>query len=245
MKDIEKLFKDKLQHHREAPPEESWEKLQELWNDNRKPKRRIGWWLAASISVVAMLSGLFYQTGHHMGQQSSDRIAIEISNISRSTPYEKVVPKEVDMVKPPRPNQTLDLATNGLVEVASAPSSVNKMPDTENAYSVKQLPVVERIEVDYQEKHDYLATSDPAQLPLPTLAHAPTSTKPSVTIIYKSGETETSVKKISGSVNPLEKAVSFLANIKENGVGFSELRSAKSELFSKAFSNDREETPAE
>jgi hypothetical protein len=81
------------------------------------------------------------------------------------------------------------------------------------------------------------------QKTLIAVAETPVEQNPTVTIIYKSGNGEK--KEETTTKNPLTKAADFLANIKENGVGFSELRSAKSEIISKAFSSKRDPMSAE
>lgn len=252
MKDIEDLFKQKLQHHPVAPPADTWEKLQASWQQKER-KKKGGWlWLAASVALLLMLGGAFY-LGYD-ATNSVEPIAIELPAQWEAN----------DATVPPAPH----IANEGQKEVAVI------IPEVERAESEKAEPVVQKdvqtpqrnaeleemlvieqlakveatapLEVTASEPIIYQLPEEPLIAEVSDILKSPA--KPTVTIIYKSGGmVQESVQETEAPEDrkPLEKALAFFTNIKENGVGFSELRSAKSELISKAFSNKREPMSAE
>ena len=251
MKDIEQLFKEKLQHQQVTPPADTWEKLEGAWQQ-KEHKKKGGWlWLAASIALLLASGGVFYL--NYYRPQANTSIAIDLPDTSRTG-------EAIALQAPKVPDETLEEQENVIAETSLdvareeqttvADKKVSEEPDPELAQqslTPEQIHLPEPLAQIEAVQPEVIPHSVPTHINLPDqtlLAEASTNSKPKVTIIYKSGRTNSPVEE-EETKNPLEKAVSFLNNIKENGVGFSELRSAKTELLTKAFSNKREPMSAE
>ena len=239
MNDIEKLLKDKLQHHSVTPPAEVWETLQDSLQQQQK-KKAGWWWIAASIALLATIGAFFYLNNYPTVLPESSGIANK--------------PAVVEPIEPESPNSVTEFQDNSTTPIAMVQSKPLQAELTESSTSaavqttgvvtkVERMKPVVRLDVNSFEVQTSSPKSLLQQKALIAVAEATVERTPTVTIIYKSGRGE--VKEEKTTKNPLKKAASFLASIKENGVGFSELRSAKSEIISKAFSSKRDPMPAE
>ena len=78
----------------------------------------------------------------------------------------------------------------------------------------------------------------------PTMASSPESSpvaqRRTITVIYKPGGQRAKAKPSASETGLFAKTLSFLDDVKENGIGYSELRSAKSELVDQVFSRKSE-----
>jgi len=143
-------------------------------------------------------------------------------------------------------NSTTPIATirpQPLAAKVATPVSSSSVQSTDVINNAERIQPVARLDVNLPKEMAPKPQPMLQQNSLVAVTETPIENTPTVTIIYKSGGGE--VKEENTNMNPLAKAANFLASIKEKGVGFSELRSVKSEIISKAFSGNREPMPAE
>ena len=231
MDDIEKLFKEKLAQHTVAPPPQVWEQLEQA----QEKKKGAWWWMAASVAILLLAGVALVFT-----QQSTinDTVAIDLPSIQSETPDLPTI----EMLKP-LPKHLPNVA--GPAVAAKITPSVTTISSTSTSQAAEvntttypaTLAKIETIS-------PVVSQSSLDQLPQTLLvAEATVPPRTTVTIIYKSGKADDSATE--EHKKPLKKAFAFLADLKEGGVGFSELRSAKSEIIYKAFSSKREPMAAE
>ncbi|MEM9671000.1 MAG: hypothetical protein ACFB15_27700 [Cyclobacteriaceae bacterium] len=243
MNDIEKLFKEKIQHYPVTPPAEVWETLQDSLQQQRQKKKAGWWWMAASIVLLATAGAFFYLNNQPTVLPESRGIANNPVVVQPVEPLKSISPGSDTESEV---NHTAPLATvqPKLLPVETTESSVAVVAQTTRVINnPERMRPVARLDISPLEEEN--TSINPMLQPknLIAIAKMPVESTPTVTIIYKSGGEE--VKEENTNKNPLTKAANFLASIKENGVGFSELRSAKSEIISKAFSSKRDPIPAE
>jgi len=241
MNDIEKLFKDKLQHHPVTPPAEVWETLQSSLQQQQRKKRAGWWWMAASITLLATVGAFFYLNNQPTVLPKGSEIANNPAAVQPVEPIQSQSPSAEFQDDSTAPIATI--RPQPLSAKAATPVSSVSMPSTYVVKKVERMQPITRLELNSLEETTLKSKPMLLQNSLVAVAQTPDEDTPTVTIIYKSGGGE--VKEENTNKNPLAKAANFLASIKENGVGFSELRSAKSEIISKAFSGNREPMPAE
>lgn len=253
MKDIEQLFKEKLQQQAVSPPGDTWDKLEDAWQQKEHKKKGSWLWLAASIALLLTLGTVFYM--HYDQIQSNAPVAVELPDSSKSGEQVAIdIPKAAD--GDTSEELTVRDTDSGLDQEVEVTKKIEKPTISEELSPEMAQRSSTPNEVEIPEPLAHIETmqladafsAEPSIIERPKpglLADASTDVKPKMTIIYKSGSSSASDEEEAETRNPLEKAVGFLNNIKENGVGFSELRSAKSELLSKAFSNKREAMPAQ
>ncbi|WKN40547.1 hypothetical protein [Tunicatimonas pelagia] len=229
MNDIEKLFKEKLSQHPVAPPPGVWEKLERT--QVQKKKKGAWWWMAASVVFLLLAGVTFVFT--QQPTTTNDTVAIELPKVGSETletvtaKMPKPLPKNLPKVIEPTPVAETRLATTVITQKTD--------PEESTAEIVQRLASIDKVKTTSPQEPQYTVN----QLPETDLiADASARAKTAVTIIYKSGKADESVEE--EPKKPLRKAIAFLADIKYGGVGFSELRSAKSEIISKAFTNKRE-----
>lgn len=110
----------------------------------------------------------------------------------------------------------------------TVPKVTNASPSTTPVYEV--LPSAE-VRLDRSVAEELASLDAP-----PTAAVAQRRT---VTVIYKPGNRSPKTAEINQNDKFLSKTLSFLEDVKKNGLAFSELRSAKSELIDNVFSRDQ------
>ncbi len=234
MDDIEKLFKEKLAQHPVVPPPGVWEKLQQT--QVQEKKKGAWWWIAASVALLLLAGVAFIFT--QQTTTSSDTVAAELPRVQPEVP--KLAAE--DMPKPLLKRIPKTVESIPIVKVLSPTTAVSQTsaPERSQIEVTQHLASIDKVETtsppEYQPKLDQLPQA--AQI-----VDALVQPKTTVTIIYKSGKADDEM--IEETKKTFKKAFAFLADIKEGGLGFSELRSAKSEIISKAFSNKREPMAAE
>lgn len=246
MSDIEKLFKEKLAHHSVAPPPDVWDKLQAAQQQEDSQKKGAWWWVAASVAMLLTLGGIFLLNDR--STEPGEQVAIETSTIPEVTePSAPEAPtSSVESFQDQStPSEVAALESNDESKKSLNQVSVESTSDDEPVNKVDRPDPIAKIEAGplVEENSWKPANYSLPQETISTEAIALAQEAPTVTIIYKSGKSKE--VKSTETKRPFGKAATFLANIKENGVGFSELRAAKSEIISKAFSNRREAMPAE
>ncbi|MGB3588683.1 MAG: hypothetical protein WBA23_19200 [Tunicatimonas sp.] len=234
MDDIEKLFKEKLAQHPVAPPPGVWEKLQQT----QVQEKKIGawWWMAASIALLLLAGAAFIFT--QQPPTTNDKVAIVLPKIQSKIP--KLASE--DMPKPLLKHTPETVAAIPQAEVLSPTATVSQVPASEKSQTRATQRLVSIDKIETTSPQEYQPKVNPLR-PAARIADVSVQPKTAVTIIYKSGKVDNEA--IEEPNRPLKKALTFFADIKEGGVGFSELRSAKSEIISKAFSSKREPMAAE
>ncbi|MEO0330661.1 MAG: hypothetical protein AAF223_03100, partial [Bacteroidota bacterium] len=213
-----------------------WKQLQQA---QAAEERKGGWWwVAASVALFLLLGSVFLINYQSVSPANSIATELKVKKDQKAVEEVSPVPSaEEEMVvkaqvTPPKQIESLPVKNEvgkstelklpmELVKI-KRPVTLAKLNSTIPKTTKSDLPK--------------LVQASPDQL----IAQTSDEANQSLTIIYKSGAT-----KKSASNRPLEKAFAFLNNVKERGVGFSELRSAKSEIIYKAFSNKQESMPAE
>ncbi|MEM6842806.1 MAG: hypothetical protein AAF632_11315 [Bacteroidota bacterium] len=230
MNDIEKLFKEKLAQHPVAPPPGVWEQLQQA--QAAKQQKGGWWWVAASVALLFSLGSIFLL--NHRPDSSTDRVAIELDFAESQQPLAQLPP--VPSVK--KEAVVEKQAVYEQPERISRPDVMERNLEPEQAIEpIVPSVTLAKIEPTVPGEGTFQLSGPVLTEALPELAIAQVSMpeRQSITIIYKSGSKEKTESK-----KPLEKAFAFLAQVKEGEVGFSELRSAKSEIIAKAFSSKPE-----
>ncbi|MEM9832529.1 MAG: hypothetical protein AAF944_17985 [Bacteroidota bacterium] len=236
MNDIEKLFKEKLAQHPVAPPPGVWEQLQQA----QAAEEREGgwWWIAASVALFLLLGSVFLINYRSIAPANS--VATELKSGEDQKAVEKISPVPLAEEKVIAKVQTTPLEKIKSIPVANEVRKNSELKLPVEAVEIKRPTTLAKLNPTIPKTTEYDLPKLVQVLPDQAIAQALGKANQSVTIIYKSG----TVKK-SEPNRPLEKAFAFLTNVKEGGVGFSELRSAKSEIISKAFSNKQESMPTE
>ena len=236
MNDIEKLFKENLAQHPVAPPLGVWEQLQQAQAaDERK---RGWWWIAASVALFLLLGSVFLL--YYQSISPANPVATELRVEDDQKSVEEIRPTPLAEEKVTAKEQTTSPKKMESIPVKSEVRKTPKLKLPVEVVKIKRPVTLAKLNATVPQAMESDLPKLVQALPDQAIAQTLGEESQSVTIIYKSG-----TAKKSEPNRPLEKAFAFLTNVKEGGVGFSELRSAKSEIISKAFSNKQESMPAE
>ncbi len=241
MKDIEKLFEEKLKHHQVSPAPQSWDRLQQQMQGKYK-KRAIPMFAWQAAAVVVLLAGAslirhFYvqqtQSSGNVAQQQvhlpkeaeqdtgSTRVYSHDSPQKPTPPVAQWQPEEVTKAKHKKLEQVVRAQQSFSQQQASrAPSEVRP----EAVALPGEVP-----QVASQQVHRFTATADEASARMaePSFV-AITERHMPITITYKADPMEEKGQD--------RKVFAFLDNLKSSNISFSELRQAKDDLVAKAFS---------
>ena len=239
MNDIEKLFSEKITHHEVAPPPDAWDTLSETLRQNRR--RRMWYWSAAAVLLLlgATLSGILLM------QPPTETTLTQLpTNVPG--PVEKVepLPADTDEAFPVAVKEMLRLPAAGLDEVSSQERPV-ALVNERTVVKSASVPVTETkedaIESDHASTSSQTLVVDASRYKNPTsddtVSRAESLPDPSsVTVIYQPNQSTLAKKNSLGQ--RIDKTLTF---IEDHGLGFHELRSAKSNLLEKVFSKEKEE----
>lgn len=241
MKDIEKLFKEKLKNHQVVPPAQSWEKLHEQLHAKQKKLTMLYWKIAASILVFVGAVVVAYV---YLGGDSQPSRVISDNTVQQALPGTKRedTPSGKDNKAEERENISVEKQP-AIEEEASDRIKKEKLPPAINAireekvdnetlpdpYFLAEVPKIQSATVHA------LATKEQAAN-LASVIPAPLhEDNPPIKIIYKGAKPQE-------KNSTLEKTLAFLDHLKSTPISFSELRQAKDELITRAFSfKDNEE----
>lgn len=235
MKEFDKIFSEKLYHHKTTPPADLWGAMDEALDREQNKKKKIVFWrVAAAIALLLVAGSLFW-----VNQDAPSPVQLSEENASSLESVQPVAPRQQDALAS---EEEREVSREMEERVPKQTESVSESPATiphqyaeakaetpKGATSVDEVsPVTNRALPPELEKINprqptlaELSSDQPA-----TLAALPQNSE-RVTIIYRPGE-------------PLEKAekgkpLEVLADIKNTGITFAEIRSAKSELLAKVF----------
>lgn len=246
MKDIEKLFEDTLKNHKVVPPAHTWEKLHHHLHGKQRKLKLLYWKIAAS--VVLVIGAVVAISVFLDGQSVQPSIVVLENTIQDQLPENKTYEE------PSNEGNKVEKLENTSSEQQQPIAKAKK----ESAKQVKKtkLPTV----TDSEKKQETEDLSKPA-----FLATVPTVQPNTVQSLKLSGNVTENhdltritlvslddknppMKVIYKGANPqekntsLEKTFAFLDHLKSTNISLSELRQAKDDLITKAFSSkDHEE----
>lgn len=237
MEDFDKIFSEKLYNQKTAPPPDLWGAMDEALDREQRNKKKIIYWRVAAAVLLLMVAG-----GLLWINDNSATTPTEMSKVNEASPetVEELKPEQYDAL-------ALDRATDNPLQdkEEQANHEATQTPD-------KSVKLVERVESEDADRADQpaifqvknpdrgnvekteLEKMQPIQPALAgleadqpaTLVFLPDYPE-TVTIIYKPGEGKSEVE--------MGKPLEMLADIKNSGISFAEIRSAKSELLAKVF----------
>lgn len=237
MEDFDNIFSEKLYNHKTAPSSDLWGAMDEALDREQRNKKKIIYWRVAAAVLLLMVAG-----GLLWINDNSATMPAEMSKVNEasSETVEALKPEKYDAL-------ALESATgNPLPDKEEQANHVaTPTPDTsvkfveqvesEDAGRTDQPDIVQNKNPDRDnvEKTD-LEKIQPLQPALadleadqPAFLAAIPEYPETVTIIYKPGEGKAKVE--------MGKPLEMLADIKNGGISFAEIRSAKSELLAKVF----------
>ena len=251
-KNIDKLFSEKLAHHEVVPPAATWETLAGALRQKRR-KRRVGYWSVAAavllmVATTVLIVGLERESTVPVAQEqkpspedsgslAADKSSTVDHQVRTSEPKPTSLPQREtstpvvvsetstlpvtsppEMKEPARLEERLVTAPPALAEreIQETPLPTNEKKSTRQTYVV---------DASRYKKAD-TTTTQTAESDQPS----------EVTVIYQPNPSALARKKSLGQ--RIDKTLTF---IQDHGIGFSELRSAKSHLVDKVFSKDEPE----
>lgn len=251
MNDIEKLS-EKLRNHTITPPPESWQTLAQGLHQKRRKKRIAYWWVAAAV----LLLGVAITWIGLEKQVLTPRVAQQVVADSITVSKEALIIDSQDVIEDIGINSKgeLKLVTETLSKHPSAVSEVSdvepsllsdelsiKIPSPSPlATGKKETRVIEEVRVDSEQstarQPTLIVEASRYRKLTPKIdtlqAGEEVMTRGSaVTVIYQPNPATLAEKKSLGQ--KIDRTLTFL---EEHGIGYSELRLAKSDLVDKLFS---------
>lgn len=228
-KEIDFLFKNKLQNATKKPSDEAWYKLNAKLQKEKAGKNLLWLKIAASVIVIIGISWLLVR---------NDINSVKTLPVVKSTTVKKITPLIPET----------ELANNNIEEKILNPVMV-KSEAAKNKFVAKKKPkrpiVSETVtEPAYVNKEADTATTQPIKImPYNTenkqLVANIEKELPEVTIIYKKGNREQAA--VAANTAPtdkksaLEKIWNVAKEIKNGEIGMADIRSTKDELFAFEF----------
>lgn len=249
MKDIEKLFQEKLKNHQVVPPAKTWEKLNTRLHQKRKKLTLFYWKIAASILVFIGGVGVAYI---HLNGPNTPLPRVGSNHLTQHSLPEM----KVDEV-PATESKPSEESKNFYMEPKQ--TAVETEKDSSDPIKEKKLPSSTKANQSQKENADTKVFSKPHDLtevptiqpntirPLAIKEYLEDPVLPQVTLISRA-EGNSPIKIIYKGAKPqekhtsLEKTFAFIDHLKSANISFSELRKAKDEWITKTFSakNDEE-----
>ena len=253
MKDIEKLFSEKLSHHEVVPPTAAWETLAEALQQKRRQRRAGYRWVAAALlllgTTTVLLIGLnpapenalpvAQQPAVVAGPLAADHA--EPANDPAALPDKEIKPvaqRPASKRAPALEKPTAPMVSSPRAEEPKHPEELPvTTPPVLAERAVKGVPLLPQesaptnptLVVDASRYKKADSTADEATEPV----------RPAeVTVIYQPNPSTLAKKSSLGQ--RIDKTLTF---IQDHGISFSELRSAKSDFINKVFSNEKPDEP--
>ena len=244
MKNIEHLFSEKLKNHEVAPPAATWNALTDALQRNRR-KQRMKYRLVAAVlllmgATLALTLWMYRETAPPVAQDLPDTLSqplaggpLQVDNQSDTIQNsaklasKRSAPKQLPVLKESA-TQATDLPVirkSSLPEELpmAVPPSLSAEKASEVVLPVNEEEPITRTFVVDASRYKKSAVNTTSEI---------RQTAPSkVTVIYQPNPSALAKKNSLGE--KIEKTLTFLEN---HGIGFSELRSAKSNLVDKVFS---------
>ena len=251
MNDIEKLS-EKLRNHTVAPPPVAWQTLAQGLHQKRRKKRVAYWWVAAAVALL----GVAITWIGLENQNLVPRVAQQTVTDSVAVNKEALVADNQDVI------EDIDIDSKGELKLVTEtsskhPSAVSEVSEVEPSLlsdelsinipspsplvaGKKETRVIEEMKADSEQSTARQPTliveasryrksapkTDTLQAEEEVMTHGS-----AVTIIYQPNPATLAEKKSLGE--KIDRTLTFL---EEHGIGYSELRSAKSDLVDKLFS---------
>jgi hypothetical protein len=134
---LDRVFREKLENHQEAPSPAAWDKLESQLNPAEQPKKNFWWAIAAAMPLLLGLGYLIWSQAPQEEQVNSlatTEEVLEIPPVSASSPEAETVVSEGDQ-KP------VSLAETSITS-ASKPAQKSKNLPRENFQKVDLEPMV-------------------------------------------------------------------------------------------------------
>ena len=253
MNDIDKLIEEKLKSHEVAPPAATWETLAGALQQKRR-QRRIGYWSAAAALLLVGAAAILI-VWLNQGKETAKPVAQEPAVVSRPLATDETLPED-------HPIATLGEEKRSVAQPSTpepVASSETPMPPVAQPPVKKKRARVEELPLTVPpvlaEKETEVLSASQQKPTQPTLVvnasrykktdsvteEQTASADPSeVTVIYQPNPSTLAKKKSIGQ--QIGKTLTFIQN---HGIGFSELRSAKSNLVNRVFSDNEPAEPSD
>lgn len=234
MKDFDKIFSEKLYDHKTPPPADLWGAMDEALDHEQNKKKKIIFWRVAAAIALLLVAG----TPFWVNQDTVSPFQLSEENASSVESVQPIAPRQQDVLALEESEVSREMEERGSKQtesVSESPATFAEQYTQTKAAAVEETNTMEELTPEPKRAlPPELEKINPTQ---PTLAEL-SSDQPAtlavlpqnpdrVTIIYSPGE-------------PLQKAdkgkpLEVLADIKNTGISFAEIRSAKSELLAKVF----------
>lgn len=99
---LDRVFREKLENHLEAPSPAAWDKLDTQLNPSEQPKKNFWWAIAAAMPLLLGLGYLIWSQAPQAEQESSlatTEEVLEIPPVLESTPEAETAASQVDQKK--------------------------------------------------------------------------------------------------------------------------------------------------
>ncbi len=228
MKEIEKLFEEKLKHHQVTPPAGSWEKLHSQLHTPAKRSLAFYRKIAASVLLLLAAAVVVYLYLNKAVSPVTPDIAVkqETQQIIPKADQPLAEEKEI-LTKLPMAQQDQQSAKQQAVLQKKSAGKPAGKTDADDSYLV-QKPWTKVSKVASQSFQELALKNDAASQAITDIspADALTSYQP-VTIVYRDAKPE--------------KTFGLFSYLKSANISLSELRQTKDELIDKAFSSKSQE----
>ena len=253
MNHLDKIFNNKLKHHKTDPPDNLWDKIDTALEENNRKKKAFMYWKVAAAIVLILSAGVgIYQfNGQNGSTQLADTTQLDESFQNESKglnsqrgPSPKQLEETVKDIDPPIVTRKVETTkgenlgqTQGLENINNeskldiyANESPSEDAKNELILQLTQIDKVKPMNIDTSTFSSFellasLENLSPVSLP--------------ITVIYKPGSAQNTV---AADQNDTTNPLALLAELKSSGLGFTEIRSAKSALIAKVFSKIESET---
>ena len=252
MNDIEKLS-EKLRNYTVKPPPEAWQTLAQGLHQKRRKKRVAYWWAAAAVVLLGVAITWLGLENQNLVPRVAQQAVTDSVTVSKEVLIvdNQVVTKDADIdseselksvtENPNKHPSAMPAVSDVEPSLLSDELSIKIPSPSPLAIGKKETRVIEGVRVDYEQSTARQPTliveasryrkaapkTDTLQAEEEVMTHGSAA----VTVIYQPNPATLAEKKSLGQ--KIDRTLTFL---EEHGIGYSELRSAKSDLVDKLFS---------
>ncbi|MDF9797669.1 hypothetical protein OKW21_002932 [Catalinimonas alkaloidigena] len=261
MHDFDKIFSEKLYHHKTPPPANGWDQLNSALDKEQHAKRKVIFWRVAAVVLLLLLGGTGWwfgsqpQTDTQLADKNSTETIIPKASEKDFSPEEET--NLLALEEKRSSNTTADTNERSDKNQNNDAENIVKQPlskepkDMLNKQNTQPTPHAQLVYASRDEKQSDNFDDEPkleqiqrvetvnveplAPLEKELLAMEPVKTdiNTPVTIIYKPGAAPDDEEK--------NIALELLSELRNSNISFSEIRNAKAELLAKVFSKKENE----
>jgi hypothetical protein len=155
---LDRVFREKLENHQEAPSPAAWDKLESQLNPAEQPKKNFWWAIAAAMPLLLGLGYLIWSQAPQEEQVNSlatTEEVLEIPPVLASSPEAETVVSEgdqkpVSLAETSAPSKSTPNLKSSLpqenfqkVNLEKVMAEVNAFPSQQNAEKVEEKPTIE------------------------------------------------------------------------------------------------------